>query len=92
VDFTIPNYAGNTPLSHAVAFGRDDVVQWLLEDPSLQVTREDEVMALSLAQDFVQWTKGSDKGRTKVLNLFIQEDDDTDDADELIDTMDGFLL
>jgi ankyrin repeat protein len=90
VDFTIPNHAGNTPLSHAVAFGRDAVVQWLLEDPSLQVTREDEVMALSLAQDFVQWTKGSDKGRTKVLNLFIQEDDD--DADELIDTMDGFLL
>ena len=32
VDFTEPNYAGNTPLSHAVAYGRTDVVSWLKND------------------------------------------------------------
>jgi hypothetical protein len=32
VDFTEPNYGGNTPLTHAVAFGRADVVEWLLFD------------------------------------------------------------
>lgn len=88
VDFSIPNYAGNTPLSHAVAFGRDNVVQWLLDDH--RVTREDKVMALSLAQDFVQWTKGNDKGRRKVFHLFSTEEDDIDDDSN--DTMDGFLL
>ena len=29
IDFTEPNNAGNTPLSHAVAYGRTDVVKWL---------------------------------------------------------------
>jgi hypothetical protein len=88
VDFSIPNHAGNTPLTHAVAFGRDNVVKWLLTDPSLQVSREDEVMALSLAQDFVQWTSGNNKERTKVLNLFFQEEGDDEDE---FDTMDGLL-
>jgi hypothetical protein len=27
----VANRAGNTPLSHAVAYGREEVVQWLLE-------------------------------------------------------------
>ncbi|MGK3740950.1 MAG: hypothetical protein ACI90V_007800, partial [Bacillariaceae sp.] len=31
VDFFVPNTAGNTPLTHAVAYGRVDVVQWLRE-------------------------------------------------------------
>ena len=31
VDFFVPNLGGNTPLTHAVAFGRVDVVQWLRE-------------------------------------------------------------
>lgn len=75
VDFSQPNHGGNTPLSHAVAFRRDKVVEWLLNDPAIQgINAEDEVMALSLAQDFVQWTNGNDDERTKVLDLF-QEDD-----------------
>jgi ankyrin repeat protein len=86
VDFSIPNHAGNTPLSHAVAFGRDNVVKWLLEDPSQQVSRVDDVMALSLAQDFVHWTNGNVKKRTEVLNLFFQEEDEDE-----FDTMDGLL-
>jgi hypothetical protein len=88
VDFSIPNHAGNNPLGHAVAFGRDNVVKWLLEDPSLQVSREDEVMALSLAQDYVHWTSGNNKERTKVLNLFFQEEEHEDE----FDTMDGLIL
>lgn len=31
VDFFVPNLGGNTPLTHAVAFGRLDVIQWLRE-------------------------------------------------------------
>jgi ankyrin repeat protein len=31
VDFTVPNHGGNTPLSHAEAFGRSEVVEWLCE-------------------------------------------------------------
>jgi ankyrin repeat protein len=68
VDFSVPNYGGNTPLSHAVAFGRTDVVQWLLK--LLSEADNDEMMAYSLAQDFVQWTKGDDAQRKQVLQLF----------------------
>lgn len=31
VDFTLGNHAGNTPLTHAVAFGRANIVAWLKE-------------------------------------------------------------
>lgn len=75
VDFSIPNHGGNTPISHAVAFGRNKVVEWLLNDASIQgIDHEDEVMALSLAQDFVQWTNGNDDARSKMLDLFQEKD------------------
>jgi ankyrin repeat protein len=67
VDFTVPNHGGNTPLTHAVAFGRNEVVEWLLSGCSDDV---DEV-AHSLAQDFVEWT--DDPQRKKVLQLFDQD-------------------
>jgi len=73
VDFTVQNDNGNTPLSHAVAFGRTDVVQWLLSLSSQGEESTDEMLAYSLAQDFVQWTDGADKQRKEVLQLF--EDD-----------------
>jgi len=74
VDFSVPNDNGNTPLSHAVAFGRTDVVQWLLSLSREQEDKKDEMLAYSLAQDFVQWTDGTDSQRKKVQQLF--EDDD----------------
>jgi len=74
VDFMVQNDNGNTPLSHAVAFGRTAVVQWLLSLSSQEENNTDEVLAYSLAQDFVQWTDGADVQRKRVLQLF--EDDD----------------
>lgn len=64
VDFSVPNYGGNTPLTHAVAFGRVDVVQWLRG-----VGREEDSIAASLAEDFCVWTEGDEK-RKQVLTLF----------------------
>jgi hypothetical protein len=66
VDFSIPNHGGNTPLTHAVAFGRADVVTWLRHEV---LTDEDNTMAASLAQDFVAWTDG-DERRKEILSLF----------------------
>lgn len=74
VDFMVQNDNGNTPLSHAVAFGRTDVVQWLLSLSSQEENNTDELLAYSLAQDFVEWTDGADGKRKKVLQLF--DDDD----------------
>ena len=67
VDFTAENHGGNTPLTHAVAFGRKEVVEWLLNDI---VNKDDDDVAASLAMDFVDWTDGQDEKRQAVLNLF----------------------
>lgn len=52
VDFAAENFAGNTPLSHAVAYGRYDVVRWLREDLRVEDGGGD---AADLALDFVHW-------------------------------------
>lgn len=70
VDFSAPNFGGNTPLTHAVAFGRTDVIEWMLPVLSDPENGADETLAYSLAQDFVQWTLGDDVQRRKVLQLF----------------------
>jgi len=84
VDFFIPNYGGNTPLTHAVAFGRIDVVQWLKECMTKKNMggEEEDVAAATLAEHFSIWLDG-DETRKKILNLFQDEnywgDDDTPD-------------
>ena len=68
VDFSVPNYGGNTPLTHAVAFGRANVVEWLRNDVLTDGVDTDHA-ALNLAQDFVGWLP-SDERRKQVLQLF----------------------
>ena len=65
VDFTVTNYGGNSPLSHAVAFGRTNVVEWLLQ--IINVQNQDKMLLYTLAQDFVQWTDGEEKQRRSEL-------------------------
>jgi hypothetical protein len=67
VDFTCQNHGGNSPLTHAVAFGRAEVVKWLRND--VLSADNDDIVAASLAQDFVTWTEGDEK-RQLVLSLF----------------------
>lgn len=67
VDFTSRNHGGNSPLTHAVAFGRADAVKWLRKD--VLSANQDDIIAASLAQDFVAWTEGDEK-RQLVLSLF----------------------
>jgi len=74
----VVNDAGNGPLDHAVAYGRVDVVRWLLE---LKGERErvggggdsnnGSCRAYDLALDFVKWEGGGGSGRRKkVFDLF----------------------
>jgi ankyrin repeat protein len=67
-DFSLPNNRGNTPLTHAVAFGRLEVVEWLRREI---VTQDDDGgVAAGMAWDFVRWADGQDENRQQVLNLF----------------------
>lgn len=52
VDFTQPNLAGNTPLSHSVAYGRIHVIHWLKHELKVEDTGSH---ALDLALDFFNW-------------------------------------
>ncbi|KAL9190130.1 hypothetical protein ACHAXT_007341 [Thalassiosira profunda] len=52
VDFTVENHARNTPLSHAVAYGRYDVAKWLRDDLKVEDVGGN---AEDLAADFVSW-------------------------------------
>ncbi|KAL7530311.1 hypothetical protein ACHAXR_005345 [Thalassiosira sp. AJA248-18] len=52
VDFTVENFARNTPLSHTVAYGRFEVAKWLKEDLKVDDTGGN---AEGLASDFVNW-------------------------------------
>lgn len=83
VDFTEPNLGGNTPLTHAVAFGRSDVVRWLREDVLSDAERDD--AAYRLARDFVHWnsdgTEDRRRRRREVLELF-REWSEFDDGGE----------
>mmetsp|Transcript_51231 Transcript_51231/g.52194 ORF Transcript_51231/g.52194 Transcript_51231/m.52194 type:complete len:628 (-) Transcript_51231:210-2093(-) len=77
VDFFVKNLGGNTPLTHAVAFGRVDVIQWLRERAMVLEEDNDDLIAKQLAADFASWSgehAGKDTVRRKqVLKLF--EDD-----------------
>ncbi len=53
VDFFLPNHGGNTPLTHAVAFGRLDVVQWLRERAALFENDADDIIAKQLVSPIV---------------------------------------
>ena len=50
VDFFAPNHGGNTPLTHAVAFGRLDVVQWLRERAAALEDDQDDIIAKQLVR------------------------------------------
>jgi ankyrin repeat protein len=86
VDFFEPNHGGNTPLTHAVAFGRVDVVQWLRELTMKLNDKDDDVVAAQLAADFVDWADRTDVSnevsarRKQVLQLF--QDDYWDLAED----------
>lgn len=67
IDFTAPNHGGNTPLTHAVAFGRTDVVAWFREQ-GITDDDNDRNAAYELAQQFVAWTDGNVR-RQEVLHL-----------------------
>lgn len=81
VDFFAPNHGGNTPLTHAVAFGRLDVVQWLRERAVALEDDQDDIIAKQLAADFATWRDEQSENdaaeRKKILKLF---DDDYWDA------------
>lgn len=70
VDFFAPNHGGNTPLSHAVAFGRLDVTRWLREKAVGGCGND--TVAAALAEDFFVWTDG-DERRKQILKLFQDE-------------------
>ena len=63
VDFDVVNHAGNSPLCHAVAYGREEVVFWL--NNVVGASQE----AKELATKFATWMDG-DESRKQVLNLF----------------------
>ena len=69
VDFTEPNYGGNTPLAHAVAFGRTNVVEWLRNDICAD---ENDAMAAELAAKFAGWKEG-DFNRKEIVKLFFDD-------------------
>ena len=52
VDFTVENYARNTPLSHSVGYGRFDIARWLKDDLQVEDVGGN---AATLALDFVNW-------------------------------------
>lgn len=68
VNFFQANHGGNTPLTHAVAFGRLEIVKWLREQ-SNDDDNDGDMAARSLAEDFYTWTDGDAK-RKQVLQLF----------------------
>jgi ankyrin repeat protein len=73
IDFTISNCGGNTPLSHAVAFGRIEVVEWLLRinESASHLQNEDSILAYTLAQDFAGWSlDGKDKQERNKITTF----------------------
>jgi ankyrin repeat protein len=74
VDFSIPNHGGNTPLTHATAFGRVDIVEWIRNEMGCD---DDDSVAAQLASDFVRWNSDGDvsmaRRRRQILQLF--EDD-----------------
>ena len=95
VDFTEPNHGGNTPLTHAVAFGRAQIVEWLRNEVLEADDLQNNQVALGLAEDFVGWLPTDDR-RKEVLQLFqefldhdqgspvISDDSAKDDIEDVI--------
>jgi len=90
VDFTVENYARNTPLSHSVGYGRFDVAQWLKTDLKVEDVGGN---AETLALDFVSW---ADQGvgligdeeeieRRSVYSLFNSFNDWKDEEMEILE-------
>lgn len=87
VDFTTENHAGNTPLSHAVAYGRYEVVQWLKEELKVEDSGRS---AENLAMDFVHWadtgagliTTDEEVERRRIYSLFNSFEDWTREEQE----------
>ncbi|KAG7359247.1 ankyrin repeat domain protein [Nitzschia inconspicua] len=79
VDFFVPNHGGNTPLTHAVAFGRTDIARWLKELSSTSIGNGNhhDLIAAQLAEDFVRWDSDRSEHdrlqRRKILELFQEE-------------------
>jgi hypothetical protein len=67
VDFLVPNFGGNTLLTHAVAFGRVDIVQWLRD---LATEPKDDMMAAQLAVDFARWNADLSENERKVASNY----------------------
>jgi len=74
VNFETENHAGNTPLDHAVAYRRVDVVRWLKEDLGVN---DNNGKAMALALDFVNWadmglvSSTDESQRRQVYDLFL---------------------
>lgn len=86
VNFFEPNHGGNTPLTHAVAFGRVDVARWLREVAAVSGNDDNDLIAAQLAEDFVRWDSDSSESgrqqRRKVLELFQDDSWELDSEDE----------
>ena len=66
VDFDVVNYGGNSPLSHAVAFERLEVVKWL---QNYLGNNSDGERAALLAREFVEWD-GDNSKRREIMEMF----------------------
>ena len=66
VPFNVVNHAGNSPLLHAVAYGRQEVISWLLD---MEGENGDDRRAVDLAKEFVEWSAGDPK-RKDIFELF----------------------
>ncbi|KAG7355211.1 ankyrin repeat domain protein [Nitzschia inconspicua] len=95
VDFFVPNHGGNTPLTHAVAFGRTEIARWLKELSSTSTGNGNhhDLIAAQLAEDFVRWDSDRSEHdklqRRKILELFQEEywdlgKGDDDDEEEVV--------
>ena len=73
IDFSEGNNAGNTPLSHAVAYGRTDVVKWLKDELQIEDVGG---RAGDLALDLFAWDTIPDGDeRKQAFTLFTDWDD-----------------
>lgn len=71
IDFSVGNNAGNTPLSHAIAYARLDVVKWLKDDLKVE---DVDGKAETLALDFFSWdTLDENDERKKAIDLFTDD-------------------
>jgi len=71
LNFDVENFAGNTPLCHAVAYGRFEVARWLKEELDVEDVHG---TAKDLAMDFIAWAdmglKDEEAERRNLSSLF----------------------